>query len=537
MSSAQILRRRPAIGALLIACLPFWTLDAGAVDQNSQAPRRSFVTKHVTEIGGHEIPYIATVEEFIVNNKAGHPALSLFTTSYVRSDVSLAANRPVVFLFNGGPSAAAIGVHMQFGPERSAPGASAGTAAATGGASTSTSTSPAASASSAAATTRFVHNPYSLLDVADLVVFDPAETGFSRVLDDADRPYFYSTAGDCDSLAQLVVAWLHHHARTQSQVYLLGESYGSVRQVVTGSLLARRGVTLSGQIILGDSIFLTETSRRTHNIISTAVSLPLLAMTAAYHGKADQKGKTDAAFLDEVYAFALSDYLLALSKGYAITDAEKRATAERLAAYTGICADYYMAHGLTIAKQDFNRQLLAGKLLNANDTRIATPLPPPPKNQEEAQKQQAGALLDPYHRIYTDYMHQALQVSLPGLDYRVSAPGSFESWDWGPGCNDYLQSAGLCNPDSVHPSVFADYDWPEMLKRQFANPKLRVMIVAGYYDGLSSIGTHRYLAAQLGYPKDRFAIHEYAAGHMTAADPKAQPLVASEIHKFLTASP
>ena len=107
-----------------------------------------------------------------------------------------------------------------------------------------------------------------------------------------------------------------------------GESYGSVRQVVTGSLLAKRGVTLSGQIILGDSIFLMETSRRTHNIISTAVSLPLLAMTAAYHGKADKKGKTDAAFLDEVYAFGMSDYLLALSKGYTITDTEKRAIAD-----------------------------------------------------------------------------------------------------------------------------------------------------------------------------------------------------------------
>ena len=258
-------------------------------------------------------------------------------------------------------------------------------------------------------------------------------------------------------------------------------------------------------------------------------------MTAAYHGKADKKGKSDAAFLDEVYAFALSDYLLALSKGYSITAAEKSAIAERLAAYTGITAEYYVNHNLTIAKQDFNRQLLAGKLLNANDTRIATPLPPPPTNLEEAKQQQAGDLLDPYHRIYTDYMRQPLAVSLPGLDYRVTAPGSFENWDWGPGCNDYLQSAGLCNPHSVHPSVFADYDWPEMLKHQFANPKFRAMIVAGYYDGLSSIGTHRYLAAQLGYPEDRFSIHEYAAGHMTAADPKAQPQVAAEIRAFLTA--
>jgi hypothetical protein len=61
--------------------------------------------------------------------------------------------------------------------------------------------------------------------------------------------------------------------------------------------------------------------------------------------------------------------------------------------------------------------------------------------------------------------------------------------------------------------------------------------VSSYYDGLSSIGTHRYLAAQLGFPRDRFAIHEYAAGHMTAADPKARPQVAQNIRNFLTASP
>lgn len=495
------------ICVLLVLCAAMQATQAEAGDS-----LRKFVTRHVTNVAGHTIPYTAAVEEFVVNDKSGQPALSLFTTAYVRSDVEAANSRPVVFLFNGGPSAAAIGVHLQFGPEHEARDAR----------------------SEQGAPTRFENNPYSLIDVADLVVFDPAETGYSRILNEADRPYFYSTAGDCDSLAQLVVAWLQRHGRAQSPLYLLGESYGSVRQVVTGSLLAQRGVILSGQIILGDSIFLMETSRRTHNIISTAVSLPLLAMTAAYHGKADKHGKSDAAFLDEVYSFAMSDYLLALSKGHTLAASEQRTIASRLAAYTGIPADYYLTHGLTIAKQDFNRQLLTGKLLDANDTRIARPLPPSPKNSEEARQQRNGDPMEPFHKVYQDYMTRELQVHLPGLDYQVMAPGSFDNWDWGPGCDDYLQSAGLCNPDSTHPSVFVDYDWPEMLERQFANPKLRAMIVAGYYDGLSSIGTHRYLAAQLGYPRDRFSIHEYAGGHMTAGDPQAQPKVARDIRAFLT---
>jgi carboxypeptidase C (cathepsin A) len=474
-----------------------------------ESPSR-FVTNHVATVGGQRVSYTATVEDFLVNNKAGKPAARLFTTSYIRAGVGDDSPRPVVFLFNGGPSAAAIGVHMQFGPIQ----AEQATADRPG-------------------PTRFVNNPDSLLDVADLVAFDPAETGFSRVLNPADRDYFYSTEGDTDALAQLVIAWTQRHGRKHSPLYLLGESYGSIRQVIAGSILAKQGVPLRGQIILGDSIFLQETSRRTHNIISTAVSVPMLAITAAYHGKADKKGKTDKEFLDEVYAFAMGEYLSALAKGYTLGEGERRAIAERLSAYIGIPVDYLLGHALTIAKQDFNRQLLAGQLLNANDTRLAGPLPPPPANAEEAQKQQIGKLLDPYQRVYSDYMANELKVNLPGAAYQIMAPDSFDRWDWGPGCNAYLQASGLCNPASTHPSVFMDYDYPETLKHQFEDVQFRTMIVSGYYDGLSSVGTHRYLAAQLGYPRDRFSIHEYPAGHATAADPVVRPQVLSDLRNFL----
>jgi hypothetical protein len=62
MASARILHRAPGIWALLIACLPFWTLDAGAVDHSTHAPGRSFVTKHETEIDGHKIASLVANE-------------------------------------------------------------------------------------------------------------------------------------------------------------------------------------------------------------------------------------------------------------------------------------------------------------------------------------------------------------------------------------------------------------------------------------------------------------------------------------------
>ena len=473
---------------------------------------RSFATQHTAMIAGKKVTYDANFEEFIVNDNTGKPALSLFVTSYVRKAVRDASERPVVFVFNGGPSGAATGLHMQFGPRSS---------------------KVADDRHTADAAPTFADNADSLLDVADLVMFDPAESGYSRVLPEGSRDYFYSTAGDTDSLAQLVLAWARRHSRESSPKYLLGESYGSIRQVVTGDLLSARGAPLDGQIILGDSIFLMETSRRSHNIISTAVSLPVLAMTAAYHGKADTHGLSDAAFLDEVYSFALGDYLIALSKGHNIHQADKRAIAERLAAYTGIPASYFLDHNLTIAKQDFNRELLPGKQLDASDTRIVSSALPPPKDPEEVRAQRTEQTAAPSRNLYGDYLHAELKVELPGLEYRNLAPDSFEMWDWGSGCNQYLQSAGLCTTKYDRRSIFVDYDWPEVLNRQFSNPKFRTMIIAGYYDGLSSIGTHRYLAAQLGYPSDRFELHEYPAGHATAADPAVRPKVLKDVKAFL----
>lgn len=488
--------------AALLACCIVTAAPALGVD----AATAAFTTSHSAEIRGGTLRYTATVEEFAIADASGAPALRLFSTSYVRTDVRDAASRPVVFLFNGGPSFAAIGVHMQFGPIHETP----------------------------ADAPRFAANPDSLIDVADLVVFDPAETGFSRVLRESARPYFYSVRGDADSLAQLVVQWTERHARKTSPLYLLGESYGSIRQVVAGSILRERGVALRGQVIFGDSIFLAETSRRSHNIVSTAVSLPLLALTAAYHGKADRKGRTDAEFLDEVYAFSIDEYLVALAKGASLPPRERAAVAAKLQAYTGIPASYYEQNGLAIAKQEFNRRLLDGKLLNANDTRLAAPLPPPPKNQDEASKQQIGNLLDPYERRYRAYMANELGAKVPGVEYRIQAPGSFESWNWGVGCSPMLATAGLCSPGGTQPTPFNDYDWPDMLRKQFDDPSFRTMIVAGYYDGLSSIGTHRYLASQLYFPADRFSIREYPAGHMTAEDPVVRPKVLQDVRDFLT---
>lgn len=487
-----------------IAGLVLATALAGlpaAVHSKDSGSKDSIV--HLLRTAEGRVPYTAVAEEFLVRDGSGKNGASLVATSYIRSDVAAPGKRPVIFLFNGGPSAAAIGVHEQFGP---------------------------LSDCSVENSVRICDNPNSLIGVADLVMFDPAETGYSRVLPEGDRDFFYSTEGDAEALAQLVAAWLEKHDRRTSPVYLLGESYGSIRQVVAADRLAAKSIAISGHIILGNSIFLMETSRRTNNIISTAVSLPLLAITAAYHGKADKRGQSDGAFLDEVYRFAMTDYLSALAKGHDATPDERRQIADRLEAYTGISAAYYLDHDLAIAKHVFNKMLLPGQALDRNDSRIKSPVARVGPGPERA-----DPLFAKEQRFYVKLMREKIGAAYADRGYQPYAPQSFERWDWGAGCSDYVGSAGLCNAKYGKRTIFVDYDWQAMLKRQLEKPGTRAIILSGYYDGLSSVGTHRYLRAQLGLAPDKLQLREYPAGHMTAGDPKAQPDVMNDVKNFLAA--
>ncbi|WP_375208121.1 S10 family serine carboxypeptidase-like protein [Hyphococcus sp.] len=473
-----------------------------------EAGPRIFASDQTAMIEGAEVAYRAEMREFTIEDGEGREALRLFASSYMRTDVENQTERPVMFVFNGGPIAAAFGLHMEWGPKQ--PAGRAQTRYEEGG----------------ERAFGFIDNDNSLLDVADLVFFDPADTGFSRITREESRNYFYSVDGDAETLVQLIEAWTRLHGRERSPLFLLGESYGSIRQVVAGAKLREKGVHLNGHIIFGDSIFLMETSRRSHNIISTAVSLPVLALAAAYHDKADMRGKDVWGFLDEVYDFAMSEYLLALAKGYSASQEEREETARRLEAYTGIPADYYLANGLAIAKHVFNKKLIPGKELNANDLREAeTPAADQDHLRAEAYAFEALAL--------QHYMRDVLGVSLPDTEYRLFASDSFSRWEWGQGCSDYLAPAGLCNKEWGNRTPFVDYDWPDQLKAAFSDPAFRVMIVSGIYDGLSSVGTHRYLKAQLGFPEARFDLYEYEAGHAAAADRKVRPKIKEDILEFL----
>ena len=79
----------------------------------------STTTDHSIKIGSQTIPYKATVGSLLLKNEKDEPAALIFFTSYIRSDVKDLSQRPISFLYNGGPGSASLWLHMgSFGPKR-----------------------------------------------------------------------------------------------------------------------------------------------------------------------------------------------------------------------------------------------------------------------------------------------------------------------------------------------------------------------------------------------------------------------------------
>ena len=125
------------------------------------------------------------------------------------SAMAPSADRPVTFLFNGGPGAASAYLDIgAVGPWRLP-----------------------LDNISASATPPRVHNAETWLDFTDLVFIDPAGTGYSHIVASGEnvRRSFFSVDGDADALAVVIRKWIEKNGRQGATKFLVGESYGGFR--------------------------------------------------------------------------------------------------------------------------------------------------------------------------------------------------------------------------------------------------------------------------------------------------------------------
>jgi hypothetical protein len=192
------------------------------------------------------------------------------------------------------------------------------------------------------------------------VFVDPVGTGYSHAMGEKKDKDFWGYDEDADSVAEFIRTYITTHNRWNSPKFLLGESYGGIRSAMLVSRLQQNlDIGLNGVILISPALNMgTLPFVVAGNDLSYATHLPALAATAYYHKKLPDSWPSERALLDEVEAYAGSEYLQALVQGRHAAAGREGEVAERLHRYTGLSKDYILRSDLRIYAIRFIKELL-----------------------------------------------------------------------------------------------------------------------------------------------------------------------------------
>jgi carboxypeptidase C (cathepsin A) len=294
------------------------------------------VTRHTTTIDGRTIDYLATAGTLTVRDDDGKPVASMFYVAYTAGGDGHGGNRPVTFIYNGGPGSSSMWLHMgSIAPMRVR------------------TDSPQATGN---APFQLVPNESSLLDKSDLVFIDAMGAGFSRPLGDAKLQTFWGTDPDIDVFARAIERYMTENDRWNSPKFLFGESYGTTRSAGLSYRLAQDGAQLNGVILLSSIL---NYGRRAPGLDQDLINyIPSYAAIAAYHHRLPTAPADITAFLQQVRDWTRGPYAQALARGQDLPDAERQAIATQMAAYTGLSVGYILDNDLRVTASGFRKELL-----------------------------------------------------------------------------------------------------------------------------------------------------------------------------------
>ena len=434
---------------------------------------------------------------------------SMFYVAYFKKGAA-ARNRPVTFLFNGGPGSSSVWLHMgAFGPRRVV---------------------TADDTHTAAAPYDIVNNDYSLLDESDLVFVDAPGTGFSRVAGKDKEKAFYGVDPDADAFAEFVKGFLSRYGRWNSPKYLFGESYGTPRSAVlvneleTGDDIDFNGVILLSQILNFD--LSVDTPTLNPGIGEPyVVALPTYAATAWYHNRLPGTRPAQLEpFLTEVEAFANGEYAHALQMGSELDPKAKDAIARKLAQYTGLPLAYILKADLRINGGEFSKELQnpVGLTTGRLDTRFSGP-DMDPLSQNADYDPQSASISSAYVSAFNDYVRNDLKFGFdksykPEIDV-------FKDWDF------QHQEPGFPFPVRGATNVM-----PDLASAMKYNPKLKVMLAGGYFDLATPFFEGWYEMHHLPIPASltgNISYHYYQSGHMVYAHQESLKALHDDVAAFI----
>jgi carboxypeptidase C (cathepsin A) len=447
------------------------------------------VTEHSIDTPRGKLAYTATAGTLAFYDQSGEQSAAVFYTAYVAKDAG--ANRPLTFVFNGGPGAASAFLHLGLVGPRILDLGPDGRDAAT-------------------ATLR--DNPDTWLAFSDLVLIDPIGTGWSRAVKPDDAKNFWSIRSDADSFAKAIALYVAKNNRAASPKYLFGESYGGFRAAKVARALQRdQGIVVSGIVMLSPMLEGWLTFGDDESALRAALQLPSLAAA-----ELERKNAFSRDALVEAEKFAMTDYLVTMA-GAPPQGAAGKSFYERVAQISGLPVDVVTQARGFVADAFVKNLRSDGKIVSRYDATFAVDDPYP-----ELRSSHGGdPILDGVTRAYGGGMAAYARNELgfkSEMTYALLAGDATRQWDWQGG---RLQAS-------------AEDDLRTLLA---FGSSFRLLIAHGLSDMITPYGMTRYVLDHLPPigPPGRAQLKLYRGGHMLYLDPQSRKAFSADTAAFYRA--
>src|SRR4051794_13002046 len=463
----------------------------------------------------NDISYTATAK-WLVLRKKEKPSAEIFSVSYVAKEGGL--DRPVTFVFNGGPGASSAYLHVgAVGPQRVA-------------------FPPDGSLPPMPA--RLVENEESWLAFPDLVFVDPVGTGFSRIIekdakegddkkkgDESDPKEYFGYKRDLDSLSEFMGRWLSGHGRWGSPVFIAGESYGGYRVgKLVRHLQEAAGIGLNGAILISPALEIGGLNPDDYAVTPWVDLLPTMAGAATHHGRS--RAYPQGTPVDEVQrgaeAFATTEYAAFLTRGASMPAEEREQILTRLADLVGLPVELVTRAEGRIPIRTFSRELLRDerKVLGLYDATITATDPFPDRDAFEG----PDPTLAGYSAAYTGAINRLLRAEIGVQTEREYTLLSYEvNADWK-------------NDEPRHFFLPPEGATDDFRYGMAPNPHLRGFITHGRYDLVTPYYTSDRLRNLMRLEPaiaERVTVRHFGGGHMFYAWEDSRRAFAAAIADFL----
>jgi len=445
------------------------------------------VTEHSIDTSRGKRAYTATAGTLAFYDQSGEQSAAVFYTAYVAKSGS--ANRPLTFVFNGGPGAASAFLHLglvgprilDFGPD-----------------------------SHDATRAMLRDNPDTWLAFTDLVLIDPIGTGWSRAVKSDGGKSFWSVRSDADAMAKAIALYVVKNNRAGSPKYLFGESYGGFRAAKTARALQRdQGITINGIVMLSPLLEGWLTFGDDSSALHAALQLPSLAAA-----ELERKNALTPDALSVAEQFAMTDYLTTLAGAPSKGDAAK-AFYSRVAQMTGLPLDA-VTQARGFAARVYVKGLRAGesKIVSRYDAAFAVDDPHPEARSSRGPDPILDAVTRAYGGAMASYARNELGFKTE-MTYALLAGDVTNHWDWQGG---RVQAS-------------AEDDLRVLLA---FGPSFRLLIAHGYSDMITPYAMSRYVLDHMPAfdPPGRVQLKLYRGGHMLYLDPESRKAFSADAAVF-----